>query len=409
MRKRSTRKRDPLSLAREISLAVREAGGRAFAAGGYVRDRMMARVHPELAQVVSRSTEIDLEVYRIPPQRLREILTRFGRVDLVGQAFGVLKVGGLDISLPRRENKIGAGHRGFSVFSDPWLSYEEACRRRDLTINSMLLDLLTDELIDPYGGMRDLERRLLRATDPTTFGEDPLRVLRVMQFAARFDFSVEAETQRLCRTLDISELPRERIAGEIEKWLLKSPRPSVGLFLFEPLGILPHFPPLPSLVGRHRFAEEIDDFAMTARLLDEAARRRDTLPPSDHLILMLSAWARFLPDPHGSEAPEQVVETFLRRFLATKRVIEGVCSLVAAAPLPRRCYEAHGGDGEIRRLSRRVRISLLLRLAEAEHFARNPGAKDFPAGEWLETNARRLGVMEAPPPPILQGRDLIEV
>src|SRR6185436_17112639 len=149
---------------------------------------------------------------------LKEALARVGRVDVVGEAFTVFKVSGLegaegavDVSLPRRDSKAGPGHRGIAVVGDPDLSVEDAARRRDFTINAMLFDPFAGALVDPFGGERDLAARRLRAVDPATFGEDPLRALRAVQLAARFELSVEPATARLCAQLPLGELPAERV------------------------------------------------------------------------------------------------------------------------------------------------------------------------------------------------------
>ena len=151
----------------EVARAVRDAGGRAVVVGGWVRDRFLGM----------RSKDVDIEVFALDTGRLEALLAGFGAVHEVGRAFGVFRVGGIDVdfSLPRRDSKRGPGHRGFDVVPDPSLDFAEAARRRDLTVNSIGIDLLTGEVLDPHGGRRDLERRVLRATDPARFPEDPLR------------------------------------------------------------------------------------------------------------------------------------------------------------------------------------------------------------------------------------------
>src|ERR671938_700808 len=181
-----------------LARAVREEGGRALMVGGCVRDRLMGRAVKDW----------DVEVYNVEPAVLRRLLDRLGRVNVVGEAFTVYKLGqDLDVSLPRRERKTGRGHRAFYIEGDPSMSFEEAARRRDFTVNAVLEDPLTGELIDPFGGRADIERKLLRAVSHETFAEDSLRVLRAAQFAARFEFEVEPETVELCRGIDLSDLP----------------------------------------------------------------------------------------------------------------------------------------------------------------------------------------------------------
>jgi tRNA nucleotidyltransferase (CCA-adding enzyme) len=144
----------------------------------------------------------------------------------------------IDVALPRRESKQGRGHKGFEVRGDPFMSLDEAARRRDFTINAISWDPLSDEYVDPVNGRTDLERRLLRAVDPATFGDDSLRALRAVQFAARFEFALDDKTAELCRQIRLDDLPAERIWGELEKLLLQAARPSIGFALARDLGLL---------------------------------------------------------------------------------------------------------------------------------------------------------------------------
>jgi len=195
--------------------------GRALVVGGAVRDACH--------QVPGK--DFDIEVYGIAPAAVESMIERAFAVDRVGQAFGILKVKGLpiDVSLPRRESKSGLGHRGFEVLADPHMTVEEAAARRDFTVNAMAYDPLTGELLDPFGGQRDLEQGILRHTSPA-FAEDPLRVLRAMQFAARFNLRATPDTVAACRAMTQDELPWERLMPEWGKLLLLGQRPSVGLY-----------------------------------------------------------------------------------------------------------------------------------------------------------------------------------
>src|ERR1041384_7060547 len=201
-----------------LCLAVSEAGGRAMLVGGTVRDRLLGK----------ESKDFDVEVYGLEPGRLREVLERIARVNAVGEHFSVYKLvffssrteGAqqerfeIDVSLPRRESKSGSGHRGFVIEGDPSMTFEEAARRRDFTINAILYDPLADQFVDPYEGIRDLREKRLRAVAAETVVEDSLRVLRAVQFAARFEMTIDAATVALCRTIDLTDLPHERIWGE---------------------------------------------------------------------------------------------------------------------------------------------------------------------------------------------------
>ena len=224
----------------KLALTMRDAGGRALLVGGCVRDMLMG----------VQAKDWDLEVYNLDPAKLRELLDRFGSVNVVGEAFTVYKLGqNIDVSIPRRERKAGRGHRAFVIEGDPTMSIAEATRRRDFTINAVLHDPLTAELIDPFNGQDDIKAGVLRAVSADTFAEDSLRVLRAAQFAARFEFEIEPDTVKLCQMIDLTDLPAERICGEIEKLLLRAQRPSLGLDRLLQLGAVDQlFPEIQSLI-----------------------------------------------------------------------------------------------------------------------------------------------------------------
>jgi len=259
---------DALATARHIADAVRAAGGRALIVGGYVRDRLRGRP----------SKDIDVEVFGLDAGRLRPLLEGIGRVNTVGESFTVYKVAGLDVSLPRRESKTGRGHRGFTVEGDPTLTFAEAASRRDFTVNAIGWDPLRDEHLDPFDGRGDLARRTLRMVDARTFGDDSLRVLRALQFAARFELDLDAATADVCRALPLDDLPAERIWGELEKLLLQAARPSIGLQLAWSLGVVaklwPELVPMADTPQDPEWHPEGDVWTHTLMVVDEAATRR---------------------------------------------------------------------------------------------------------------------------------------
>ncbi len=213
----------------KVAADVKAAGGRAFLVGGSVRDHLLG-LPPK---------DFDTEVYGIPSQKLFELLRSHGDVNAVGESFQVYKLfQDYDFSLPRKDKKTGKGHRGFEVSGDPFLGFDEATRRRDFTVNAMMLDILTGELIDLHGGRQDLELRLLRSVDEKTFGEDSLRVLRAAQLAARFEFEIEEKTMTLCQSIGLEDLPAERIWQELRKILLIAKRPSLGFHYLYKLGVI---------------------------------------------------------------------------------------------------------------------------------------------------------------------------
>ncbi len=395
--------------------------------GGCVRDELMG-VEPK---------DWDVEVYGIEPSRLREILDSFGKVDAVGEAFTVYKIGqDLDVALPRRERKVGRGHKGFVIEGDKDMSFAEAAKRRDFTINAVLKDILTGEIIDVYGGRQDIENKTLRVVSGETFAEDSLRVLRAAQFAARFEFDIDAETIEICRGIDLTDLPKERIWGEFEKLLLQAAKPSVGLKWLYDLGAVEQlFPELKSLVGVPQQPEwhpEGDVDVHTLMVADEARKLIDDLPYAKKVAVMLGALCHDFGKPpttrffdgkwrsHGhDEAGVEPTLSFLDRLgiytIHGYDVREQVVQLVRYHLKPGEFYKAQPGDGAFRRLARKVEPDLLYRVAKADSLGRNPEwlpkEKWFKAEaqEWFIEKARSLAVEKEAPKPILMGRHLIEL
>ena len=260
--------------------------------GGCVRDELMGVTHKDW----------DVEVYGIAPEQLREILEEFGDVNVVGEAFAVYKIGtDLDVSIPRRERRIGKGHRGFVVEGDPEMSFDEASSRRDFTINAILKDPITAEMFDPFSGRQDIERRLIRHVSSETFAEDSLRVLRAAQFDRCFEFDIVPETVSICKTIDVTDLPRERVWGELEKLLIRSRKPSIGLRWLYDLGVVRQlFPELLSLVDVPQEPEwhpEGNVDIHTMMVADEARKLIDDLPYEKKVTVMLAAVAHDLGKP----------------------------------------------------------------------------------------------------------------
>ena len=402
-----------------IAEAVRDAGGRALVVGGWVRDHLLGH----------DSTNVDLEVFRVPSERLRGILEGFGRVEAVGESFQVYKLGDIDVSLPRRDSKAGRGHRGFVVTGDPDMSIEEAARRRDFTVNAISWDPLTGEYFDPFGGRADLERRVLRVVDPATFPDDSLRVLRALQFAARFDLALEPASRDLCRAIPLDDLPAERVWGELEKLLL-APRPSIGFALAMELGVVARlFPELQALAGCPQEPDwhpEGDVWVHTLQVIDQARTRIDDLSRPEQIAVMLGAVCHDLGKPattavidgriRSMDHEEQGVApalVFLDRInvhsLAGYDVRRQVVGMTAQHLKPGMWYKVRDqvGDGAFRRLAQKVDLELLARLAKSDCLGREPGTFDCTAMDWFLERARTLGVQHKPPAPILLGRHVL--
>jgi tRNA nucleotidyltransferase (CCA-adding enzyme) len=414
------RSSDPLDRATEIARAARDAGGRALIVGGWVRDRVMNRP----------SKDIDVEVYGVAAPQLRSLLERlFGRVQTVGESFQVFKAADIDVSLPRRESKSGRGHRAFDVSGDPDMSVEEAARRRDFTINAIAWDPITGDYLDPFDGRSDIARRLLRVVDPRTFVDDSLRVLRAIQFAARFEFALDEETRDICRGIPLDDLPAERIWGEFEKMLFAE-RPSIGFALAMELGVVSKlFPELAALAGCVQEPEwhpEGDVWVHTLQVIDQARTRLDGLERPQQIAVMLGAVCHDLGKPattafidgrirsmNHEERGVQPTLDFLDRL--NVHSIDGydvraqVVGITAQHLKPGSWFKVRDevGDGAFRRLAHKVDLELLARVARSDCEGRKPGRFDCGAMDWFLERARALGVEHRPPPPILLGRHLL--
>lgn len=413
----------------KLSSAIQHAGGRAMLVGGCVRDMLMGR----------EPKDWDTEVYGVEPAELRLLLDSFGPINVVGEAFTVYKLGSsLDVSLPRRERKSGRGHRAFVIEGDPSMSFAEASRRRDFTINAILKDPLTGEVIDPFDGQADIKNRILRVVAADTFVEDSLRVLRAAQLAARFDLKIDDETAALCRNIDVTDLPPERVWGEIEKLLLGAQQPSEGVEWLLRLGVTEQlFPEIHSLIGVPQDPEwhpEGDVFVHTKLVIDRARELIHDLPYARQVTVMLAALAHDLGKPATTEfidgrlrsrgheeAGVAPAEKFLDRLkihtLDGYDVRAQVIALVREHLKPGEFYKKRDevGDGAFRRLARRCEPDLLYRVARADSLGRNaewvPRDKwyDADAQEWFIQRARELDVVQQPPAPILLGRHLLEM
>jgi tRNA nucleotidyltransferase (CCA-adding enzyme) len=409
----------PLDLARAVASAVAQRGGRALVVGGFVRDRLLGRT----------SKDLDLEVFGISQDDLPSLLSRFGRVDAVGQSFPVYKLGSIDVALPRRESKSGRGHKGFVVQGDPTMSVDEAARRRDFTINAILWDPLKDEWLDPVGGRADLDARRLRVVDPETFGDDSLRVLRALQFAARFELEADETCRTLCANIALDDLPAERIWGEVEKLLLQARRPSIGFRLALDVGVIARlWPEMHALVGCPQEPEwhpEGDVWIHTLMVIDEARQRIDDLPRASQVTIMLGAVCHDFGKPSTTalangrirslgheEAGVAPATAFLDRLnvhsIDGYDVRQQVLGLVAHHLKPGMWHKANTpvGDGAFRRLARKVDLELLARLAEADCNGRT-GTFDCSAMGWFVGRARMLGVEHEPPARLVLGRHLL--
>lgn len=326
---------DVTSKAEEIAERVHAIGGSAYYVGGYVRDRLLGR----------DSKDIDIEIHGITEDALIELLSDMGETASFGRSFGIhtLRGTGIDIALPRTERSTGQGHRQFDVSVDPFIGTEAASSRRDFTINALMQDVLTGEILDYHGGREDLEKGIIRHVSDASFADDPLRVLRAASFASRLGFAIAEETASLCRSIDISQLSSERIEEELAKALLGSDSPSV---FFEELRRMDQlsfwFPELEALIDLPQdplYHPEGDVWVHTMEVIDRAAALRDkTDEPLSFMLLCLchdfgkAVTTELIKGRYHAYQHEvkgiPVIESFLRRIVKEKSIRRYVTGMV---------------------------------------------------------------------------------
>ena len=402
---------------RQIEQMIRRAGGRTWLVGGCLRDLVFGR----------QPRDLDLEIFGLPPGQVHRVLGEQFSVQFVGKAFGVFKLQGLavDISIPSRMLTENAFVPGLLRQADPDMDIDEALARRDFTMNAMAWDPDTLELRDPFNGRADLDAHVLRHVSER-FAEDPLRVLRGMQLAARFELTAAPETVALCKTLTQDGQPSERLWEEWKKLLLQGTKPSLGLQFLSDCGWLHFYPELAALQGCEQdptWHPEGDVWIHTLHCLDWFAMER-TSNQNDDLIVGLGVlchdfgkpattttdFGRITSRGHEPEG-EAPTRRFLERLTNQEDLINEVIPLVLCHLRPRALFDAKASDSAVRRLARQVQsIDRLVRVARADHAGRPPKPFDgFPAGEWLLESARKLDVENQAPTPIVMGRHLLEL
>ena len=403
-------------LSSELAEMIRKQGGHLLLVGGTVRDLLLNQT-PE---------ELDCEVRGLSVEKIKGILAQKFSFDEVGKAFGVIRLKDLpvEIALPRTEIKSGSGHKGFTIEIDPSLPFERAAMRRDFTINALGLDPINGKLLDPYSGQKDLKNKILRHVGPP-FVEDSLRVLRGMQFIARFNLTPTPETIQLCSSMDMGDLPPERIFEEWKKLILKGNNIGKGLNFLKSTHWLRFSPELMALVGCEQDSEwhpEGDVWVHTLHCMDAFARDRIGDEWED-LIVGFAVLCHDLGKPLTTKIGEdgrirspmhepkgeEPTRSFLSRLTNQVDLHEQVVPLVRRHLTPRTFYKDQASDGAIRRLATKVkRIDRLVRVAAADIAGRPPRKDEFPEGPWLLERAEELKVKDSEPKPIILGRHLIE-
>ena len=419
------RAHDPaIETVRDVAREVQALGGRAFLVGGCVRDALLGRP----------CHDFDLEIHGVDAAALERAVSRKWPLDNVGAVFGVLKLKGapIDISLPRRENRLGAGHRDFAIAADPALPPEESVKRRDFTVNAVMADALTLEIVDPAGGIDDLRAGRLRQVS-SKFAEDPLRVLRGMQFLARFPFlAPDPGLVATCAEMSQEALPRERLAAEWEKLLLQGIAPSRGLAFLRACGWLAFYPELLAMVGCPQdpvYHPEGDVWVHTLMALDASVRLRAHGDQEYGLAMSLAALCHDMGKPAvtavGAEDGRlhaynhEVVgvaaaTTFVRRLWNRDKLAATVAKMVASHMRPISLAVAGAGPKAYRRLAVEAgRLDMLADVVECDVRATTAPGRDPDSHPSLalvrefREKCAALAIEKAPPKPMVQGRDLI--
>ena len=409
---------------RRVVELLRAAGGRPYMVGGCVRDALLG------AKVV----DVDIEVYGLGTREIESALRKEFGIITVGAAFGVTKLKDfpVDVSVPRRENRTGAKHTDFDVQADPTMTPKDAAERRDFTLNAVMWDPFTGEIVDPWGGVADLQAGVLRHVSEK-FSEDPLRVLRAMQFAARFEFTVAPETVALCASLSQNDLPPERLLEEWTKLILRGRKPSVGLGFLKACGWTKFYPELHTMIGIQQDPEwhpEGDVWVHTLQAMDIFATERVGERDED-LIVGLAVLLHDIGKATTTkkekderwhaygheEVSHGLTPDFLARITREAKIIEAVLPLVRWHAQPWELYKAKAGDAAVRRLANKVvRIDRLIRVDSADRKARvndlNPETykcrtEASPQGIWLAERAAALHLADSAPKKIVLGRHLI--
>lgn len=347
--------------------------------GGYIRDKLLK----------IESTDIDIELYGIESfSKLEKILENFGSVNTVGKNFGVCKLTlkrlEIDFTFPRIDNKVSSGHKGFKIDVQSDLSFEEAAKRRDFTINAIGYDVVENKILDPYNGQKDLKNKIIKAVSFKTFFEDPLRILRASAFCSRFGFKMQSELFNRCKTMCekgfLNELPKERIYGEIKKILLKSQKPSIGFNILNEMGALRYLKPM----------DKLDKTSLDSVLnvLDNITKLK-TDSKETNLALMLSALCCKFDDKQ--------TKIFISNLTTQKILQRKVLTLLFDD------FKINYSDSELYRLATKVNIEHFLILHEAINYS-----LDKKIFYDLKQRAKKLNILNKKAKPLLRGKDILE-
>lgn len=409
----------------EVLIKLTKIGATPILVGGCVRDTLLNLP----------IKDFDIEVFNIKDyETLQKNLEAFGKVQLVGKSFGVIKLNienhEFDFALPRCEIKTSSGHKGFKVTINPNLSFKEAAIRRDFTINSIGYDYFKDELLDPFLGLKDLENKILKYINEATFIEDPLRVYRAVGFASRFNFTLDNPTFLLCQNMIekdmLLELPKERVFEEFKKVFLKSSKPSIAFSLLKELGALKHFSELEALIGceqEFQHHPEGDVWIHTLMTLDEMVKLKEN-DDTSNIILFLAILCHDLGKPLCTKIIDGKItsykheslglvptKSFLNKLTDDKKLISEILALVQCHLIPFSLYLNESSTKAIKRLSLKVNIQRLCKVCLADCLGRDikDKSKCSKGVNWLLKKAQELEISTNALEPLVQGRDLISL
>ncbi|MDD2651986.1 MAG: CCA tRNA nucleotidyltransferase [Sulfurimonas sp.] len=353
---------------------LKKSGIKPILVGGYIRDKLLNK----------KSKDIDIELYGVSSlAKVEKILQKFGDVNSVGKSFGVCKIVfkgyDLDFSLPRKDNKIKSGHRGFDVEIDSNLDFKTAASRRDFTINAIGYDIIEKKIVDPFNGKEDLKNRILRAVNLDSFGQDPLRVLRAAQFCARFNFQIEYNLYLTCKDMVskhlLDELPKERVFEEIKKLLLKSQKPSRGFKLLKEFGF---------------------DFFTENMFITDIVAKKLTTNKQTNLVLMLAALCY--------NFKQKETELFLTKLTNEKKLFQRVVALIET----HKKLNDLNDDYALYKLAVLTNIGELLILSSSIYTLKG-NSEMVKKCEDIYKRAKELGIIDKKLPPLLMGRDILKL
>ena len=386
--------------------------------GGYVRDRLLN----------IESKDIDIELYGSANiDTLEKLLLPYGKINLVGKSFGVIKLSyndfEIDFTLPRKESKSGSGHKGFDITLEQDLDFAAAALRRDFTINAIGYDPINKIILDPYNGQDHIKQKILTHVNDETFTEDPLRILRAIQFASRFELTCSDALVNLCQNMvkggSIYELPKERIFEEFKKLLL-SKKPSIGLSYLKVFGLLPFFAPLEKFesVSLNPISHPNASLWTHTLLSLDVLAKRSPYQGKHHLQLMFAVLLHDIGKTsdtidsidHGIKGVPLAL-TWMQKITDDTKLTEAVLPLIEFHSAVKKLFEKNASDSEILHFSTQVRIRDLYWVVLADGLGRTHSLPEdsYQAAEWLYEKSKKLGVLDSSPKPLLYGKDLIKL